>query len=201
MKQITRGAGLWLVLGLLVISSVLTSCAPKVRVSTIGTAEGVKEVCLKKETKKNPLLDKLLEEKLKRALLRKGIKVVKECKEFILTYDYGTVPEQMYVPRITYLPGETYTFVVHSVKDGVVVPEYYTVITPSTPVYYTDVSTFYVHYLTLALKKGEEIIWAGEAYIESDKPDFRSVADLLVDVLMQYFGKDTGKLIEVRVEK
>jgi len=201
MVRIIKGAGFIRVLGLLVSFSVfLAGCAPKAYVSTIGTAKEVKEVCIKRQGQKNPLLDKLVEKKIESALREKGIKVVKECGEYSLTYDYGTVPKQMYVPRITYLPGETYTITIHTIRDNQVVPEYYTIITPTTPVYYTDVETFYTHFLALVLYKGDEVEWAGEVYIETDSADIRSVLDILVKVLMEYFGKDTGRVIEVEVK-
>ncbi len=199
MLSAIRGVGILWVLSLYVLFSFLVGCAPKAYVSTIGGFEGVSSVCLKKvgETK-NKLMDSFVERTLAEALKRKGVEISEKC-ENTLEYSYGVVPKQMYVPRIVYGGAEVYTIVGYRLEGGRAVPEIFTFLPPPPAYYYTDVETVYRHYLTLGLKKGETLLWMGEISKESDSPDIRSEIRVLAEKLLDFFGKDTGRMIEIEV--
>ncbi len=200
MVSATIGATIARVLGLLGIFSIILSCSPKVQISTIGSTY-VKAFCIKKESSgKNPLLDNLIKEKLKKNLIARGFKVQEECKEYTLTFDYGVTPVQIYVPRIVYGPSEVLTFTAYRLEQGKATPEIYTVLLPPATYYYEDKQTLYIHWLMLKLQKNGSPLWIGEISYEDDYPDIRANIDILIEKLLDYFGKDTGRTIEVRLK-
>ena len=201
MVSITRGAGITRALSLLVLFSLLLGCAPKVRISTIGKSGVVSPLCLQRAGEsKNPLLDSYVESVLKASLKRIGVEVAGTCGENVLEYDYGVTPKQVYVPRIIYGGPDVMTFLAYRLEEGKAVPEIYTVIPPPATYYYTEVETLYVHWLVLKLRRGERPVWMGEASVESEVPDIRDRIGILAKKLLDYFGKDTGRMIEVKIE-
>ncbi len=201
MATITRGAGIIRALSLLALFSLLLGCAPKVYVSTIGESEAVSSLCLQRAGKSaNPLLDRYVEGVLKTSLGKRGVRVADTCGEEVLEYDYGVTPRQVYVPRIVYGSSDVMTFLAYRLEEGKAVPEIYTVIPPPATYYYTDVETLYVHWIVLKLRRGKQLVWIGEASVESYTPDIRARIGILTEKLLDYFGRDTGRMIEVKIE-
>ncbi len=196
-----KGAGTLRALSLLVLFSLLLGCAPKVHISTIGSFERIDTLCLKRAGKsENPLMDRFVESVLADTLKGHGVKVSPECGDLVLEYDYGVTPRQMYVPRIIYGGSDVMTFLAYRLEEGRAVPEIYTVIPPPATYYYTDVETVYVHWIVLRLKRKGEPIWIGEASVEEYTPDIRARIGTLAGKLLTFFGKDTGRMIEVKAE-
>lgn len=193
------GARIIQALGLLGLFSLLLACAPKARVSTIGEVE-VRTFCIKKEKKgENPLLDKLVEDRLRKNLKVRNFEVSPTCGDYVLHFDYGVTPRQIYVPKIVYGTSEVFTFVAYRFEEGKAIPEIYTVIPPPATYYREERETLYVHWLVLRLERGGEPVWVGEISIEDYAPDIRAHIDALAGKLLDFFGKDTKRTIEVEI--
>lgn len=193
----------------------LTGCAVNIRTTgfldrSAGVSappKGAAFAVLENEQAVNPILDREIRFKIEKLLLRRGYRIaVEEQALYVLTFSYSLSPGLRLGTTTSYNRAQIQMVPVPDGKGGTT---YISAMTPGTTTAVPTVTEIFTKQLTLkvtesrSLRSGqkEKVIWIGDTFSVDASSDLRSDMDYLLTATFQHFGMDTGRQINVPVDK
>lgn len=151
----------------------------------------------------NPIFDKSVKGKIEAALVQNGFRVLQEGQaQYILDYEYEMSGHEEFRTRGTALDPWPRRYYFQGGAGYAWAPMYFsTGITESYPVYVFKLRLRVKDPLNVRQGQKNQVVWVGETWTESQKPDFRSTIDYLILAAMRFFGRDTQKTENISIGK
>jgi hypothetical protein len=191
----------------------LSGCAVNVRMTgfldpSVGTSAllpGTSLSVLENGQARNPIFDQEVRGKIETLLVKHGYRIAAQDQaDYLLAFSYDISSGMRIGMTTAYGPPQTQ---VTSAPDGKGGRIFSTVTTPGAASVMPTFTEMFTRRLTLKvidshsvrMNQPEKVVWIGETLSAEPSSDLRHDIDYLLAAAFAYFGRDTGKQVNVRV--